>query len=245
MFKDIPAKLLLRRPDIRAAAWKVASQSAQIGIAEADYYPSISLLGSIGWNSTSDGDSPNNTSFAVGPGLTWNIFNYDRIENNIRVQDARLQQLIEQYQNTVLSAAREVDDAAITVVKTKEQITILTESVEASERALVLANTRFREGYSDFQRVLDAQRAVFAQNDQALSNRGSHINAVINLYKSLGGGWSEMPIEQILSSTTRETMEQRTDWGELLKSELPKINQPKTKSSQPSTPSSVGTTSNE
>jgi len=221
LLTDIPAKLLTRRPDIRSAAWQVAAQSAQIGLAEADYYPSISLLGSIGWSSTSDSDSPNNSSFSIGPGLTWNLFNFGRIENNIRVQDARLQQLIEQYQDTVLSAAREVDDAAISVVKTNEQINILTQSVKASERALVLANTRFREGYSDFQRVLDAQRAVFTQTDQALANRGSHINAIIDLYKSLGGGWSETSIEQLIPSTTRKTMEQRSDWGELLKAELP------------------------
>ena len=109
----------------------------------------------------------------MGPGLTWNLFDHGKIANNIRLQDARLQQLIEQYQSTVLSAAREIDDAAIGAVKTLEQQKILTLSVTASQRALVLANSRYREGYSGFQRVLDAQRAVFTQTSVVLTTSRS------------------------------------------------------------------------
>ena len=163
LIQGIPARLLMRRPDIRAAAWQVAAQSAQIGIAEADFYPAISLLGSIGWSGNSLSDSPDVGTLAVGPGLNWNVFDYGRIENNVRVQDARLQQLIEQYQDTVLQAARETDDAAISVVKSAEQQQLLAASVRAARRSLELANTRYREGYAGFQRVLDAQQALFSQ----------------------------------------------------------------------------------
>jgi NodT family efflux transporter outer membrane factor (OMF) lipoprotein len=221
VLKDFPANLLMRRPDIRAAAWQVAAQSAQIGIAEADFYPSISLLGSISFSGASEDSAPDDSLLSVGPGLTWNLFDHGRITNNVRVQDARLQQLIEQYQGAVLSAAREIDDAAIGVVKSLEQSEILTRSVAASERALELANSRYREGYSGFQRVLDAQRAVFAQTEQEVINQGNHISSVIDLYKSLGGGWLEPNMDQLVPDDLRKTMQQRSDWGDLLDTALP------------------------
>lgn len=221
VIRDIPARLMMRRPDVRAAAWQAAAQSAQIGIAEADFYPSISLFGSIGWSGNTLDASPDTGTLSLGPGLTWNIFDYGRIGNNVRVQDARLQQLIEQYQNTVLQAAREIDDAAISVVKTADQQQVLRESVNASERALELANTLYQEGYAGFQRVLDAQRAAFSQAERELVNQGSHISAVIALYKALGGGWMDMPVQDLIPEDVREAMEARSDWGNLLSAPLP------------------------
>lgn len=218
---EIPAQLLMRRPDVRAGAWQIATQSAQIGIAEADFYPAISLLGSIGWAGNTLSGSPNTGTLAIGPGLTWNIFDYGRIRNNVRLQDARLQQLIEQYQNTVLQAAREIDDAAISVVKTAEKKPPLRESKLAAQRSLELSTTLYREGYVDFQRVLDAQRAAFSQSERELINQGSHIGAVISLYSSLGGGWLDTPIDQLIPERTRKAMEERTDWGNLLREPLP------------------------
>jgi NodT family efflux transporter outer membrane factor (OMF) lipoprotein len=219
--QEIPASLLTRRRDIRTAAWQVAAQSAQIGIAEADYYPAISLLGAIGWSGSSLSGSPTVGNLGIGPALIWNIFDYGRIENNVRVQDARLQQLIEQYQETVLQAAREIDDTAIGVVKTAEQQEILDQSVIAARRALEIANTRYREGYSDFQRVLDAQRALFVQAESQLINQGSHISSVIGLYKGLGGGWEQTPVEQLIPEEVRRTMQERSDWGNLLTAPIP------------------------
>ena len=218
---DIPARLLMRRPDVRAAAWQIGVQSAQIGIAEADFYPSISLSGSIGWTGYSNSDRADTTSLAVGPGFSWNIFDYGRIENNVRVQDARLQQLIEQYQDTVLQAARETDDAAISVVKSAEQQQLLAASVRAARRSLELANTRYREGYAGFQRVLDAQQALFSQTERELINQGNHVSAVVGLYKALGGGWLDTPVQQLISEDTRNSLQQRTDWGPLLGAPLP------------------------
>jgi len=218
---SIPASLLLRRPDIRVAAWQVAAQSAQIGLAEADFYPSISLLGTIGWSGSSLNGSPDVGTLGLGPALSWNVFDYGRITNNVRVQDARLQQLIEGYQQSVLQAAREIDDAMVSIVKTDEQRQILGESVKASRRSLELANSRYREGYADFQRVLDAQRASATQDERNLVNQGSHVSAIIALYKALGGGWSDTPVDQWVPGDVRETMQQRTDWGELLTAPLP------------------------
>jgi NodT family efflux transporter outer membrane factor (OMF) lipoprotein len=231
---EIPARLLLRRPDLRTAAWQVAAQSAQIGIAEADYYPAIALVGSVGWSGDTLNATPDTGSLLAGPSFTWNIFDHGRIDNNVRLQDARLQQLIESFQNTALQAAREIDDAAVAVVKSREQQEILGESVVAARRSLELANTRYQEGYADFQRVLDAQRVLFAQEEGQLVNQGDHISAVIALYKALGGGWTAMPAEQIVPEQLRDEMRARTDWGDLLTAPLP---------SQPYEPSNESGTS--
>ncbi len=213
---ELPAQLLLRRPDIRTAAWQVAAQSAQIGVAKADYYPAISLFGSIGWSGDSLSATADTTQLVLGPSLSWNVFDYGRIRNNVRLQDARLQQTIESFQNSVLLAAREIDDAAIKVVKTTEQQIILKQALEAADRSLELANTRYREGYADFQRVLDAQRALFSQADRYLVVRGAHLSAITQLYKSLGGGWVDMPVDTIVPESIRQQMRDRTQWGELL-----------------------------
>ena len=224
--QGIPAELLLRRPDIRTAAWQIAAQSAQIGVAKADYYPAITLLGSIGWTANSLDASSDTSSLVVGPALTWNIFDYGRIRNNVRLQDARLQQSIEVFQDSVLQAAREIDDAAISVVKTGEQQLVLADALRAAERSLELANTRYQEGYADFQRVLDAQRALFAQADQQLLNQSIHISAIIALYRSIGGGWIDMSVEQLVPEAIRDEMRSRTNWGDLLSEPLPRDDGP-------------------
>lgn len=221
MINAVPARLLMRRPDVRSAAWQVAAQSAQIGIAEANLYPAISLFGTIGWSGNSLDGSADMISTGVGPGFTWNLFNYGRLENNVRAQDALLQQTIENYQNTVLQAAREIDDAAISVIKTREQGVILADALAAAERSLTLSTSRYREGYSDFNRVLDAQRALAAQSTSFIANKGAHVSAVVAFYKALGGGWQTVTAENHLPQATREEMEQRTDWGDLLSAPLP------------------------
>ena len=220
VLKSIKPHQILRRPDVRAAAWQIAAQSAQIGIAEADLYPAISILGGMSWSGNTLGGTPDTTTLNAGPSFTWNLFNYGRIKNNVRIQDAKLQQAIESYQDMVLQAAREVDDAAVTVIKTREQKKPLEASVEAAQRSLKLSTTLYREGYADFQRVLDAQRAVATQMERKLINDGDHIRAIVTLYKSLGGGWIDTPIEELVPDSVRSTMENRTDWGELLRASV-------------------------
>jgi len=218
---ELPANLLLRRRDVRTAAWQVAAQSAQIGISKADYFPAITLLGSIGWSSDTIGGTPNVTTITGGPALTWNLFDHGRIRNNVRLQDARLQQSIELFQNSALLAAQEMDDAAISVVKTGEQQVPLHDAARAAERSLELANTLYREGYAGFDRVLDAQRVLFAQAERELLNDSAHIAAVITMYKAAGGGWVDMPVEDMVPAETRTTMEARTHWGDLMQAPLP------------------------
>ncbi|WP_231758445.1 efflux transporter outer membrane subunit [Microbulbifer elongatus] len=220
---QMPVNLLLRRPDVRAAAWDAAAQSAQIGVAMSDLYPAISLFGTLGWAGTSLKGLPDVSTLAAGPALTWNIFNYGRLKNNVRVQDARLQQQLEIFRATVLEAAREIDDAASRIAQTDARQGILDESLEAAQRSLEIASRRYQEGYSDFQRVLDAQAAVFAQSDLVVINRGDHVAAIIELYRSLGGGWRDATVDDLIPADTRYQMLERTDWGELLEEPLPAI----------------------
>jgi NodT family efflux transporter outer membrane factor (OMF) lipoprotein len=214
VLQDVPANLLLRRPDVRAAELQMAAQSALIGVAKADLYPSVSLLGSLVWSASSLTGSPNTLAVVGGPSVTWNLFDHGKITNNVRVQDARLQQLIVAYQDTVREAAREADDAATALLAALQRERILHDAQAAARRSLTLANTIYREGYSDFQRVLDAQRALFAQQDAYVVNRGNAAGSLIALYKAVGGGWdSEQPL---VDPATRQQMQQRTDWGDLL-----------------------------
>ena len=220
----LPASLLMRRPDVRASAFQVAAQSAQIGLAKTELYPSVSLLGSLGWSGLSTSGTPETMSLSIGPAFKWNIFDYGRIKNNVRVQDARLQQAIENFQNVVLEASREIDNAAISVAKTIEQKEPQHQSTLAATRSLELATQRYREGYADFQRVIEAQRAAAAQADLEVINQSRHISGVIALYKALGGGWTESSIEELIPESTRQTMEDRTNWDDLLRNPLPDVN---------------------
>lgn len=215
VLQDVPANLLQRRPDVRAAELNVAAQSALIGVAETDFYPSLTLLGSIVWSADTLNGTSKTLDLIGGPSLRWNLFDHGQISNNVRVQDARLQQLIEIYRDKVRQAAREADDAAIGLIKSLERERILREAEVAAKRSLVLASAQYREGYSDFQRVLDAQRALLEQQDNYLVSRSNAVSNVIALYKALGGGWYSA--QPKVDPGTRQHMEKRTDWGDLLK----------------------------
>ncbi len=214
LLQDVPANLLQRRPDVRAAELLAAAQSARIGVAESDFYPAITLLGSIGWSATSIDGSSDNFDLAAGPSLTWKLFDHGRISNNVRVEDARLQQLLVAYQDSVRQAAREADDAASGLIKSLERERILGEAAVSAQRSLTLSTKQYQEGYSDFQRVLDAQRALFVQQDSYLLSRSAAVSNLIALYKALGGGW--YTTQPLIDQETREQMHKRTDWGTLL-----------------------------
>ena len=218
---DMPADLLRRRPDIRAAEMQLAAQSALIGVSVADLYPSISLLGSVGLSATSLSGSPRVLSWGFGPSLVWNVFDHGRLTNAVLVQDARFQQLYEQYQDAVLRAAREVDDAAVGFAKTGEQIALLADAVKAAQRSLDIATLQYREGLTDFQRVLDSQRTLFSQQELLVTSRGNLTQNLIALYKAMGGGWEQGRSRPVLDDATRETMGQRSDWKGMLDAPLP------------------------
>jgi outer membrane protein TolC len=149
------------------------------------------------------------------------VFDYGRLTNSVLVQDARFQQLYEQYQDAVLRAAREVDDAAVGFAKTGEQIVVLAEAVVAAQRSLDIATIQYREGLTDFQRVLDSQRVFFSQQEALVISRGNLTQSLIALYKAMGGGWEQGRSRPVLDDATRETMNQRSDWKGVLSAPLP------------------------
>jgi NodT family efflux transporter outer membrane factor (OMF) lipoprotein len=218
---DMPADLLRRRPDVRAVEMQLAAQSALIGVSVADLYPSISLLGLVGLSATSLSGSSRVLSWAFGPSLVWNVFDHGRLTNTVLLQDARFQQLYEQYQDAVLRAAREVDDAAVGFASTGEQIALLADAVKAAQRSLDIATIQYREGLTDFQRVLDSQRTLFSQQELLVTSRGNLTQNLIALYKAMGGGWEQGRSRPVLDDATRETMGQRSDWRDLLAAPLP------------------------
>jgi NodT family efflux transporter outer membrane factor (OMF) lipoprotein len=218
---DIPADLLRRRPDVRAAESQLAAQSALIGVSEADLYPSISLLGSVGLSASSLSRVPNTLTWVVGPSLVWNVFDRGRLTYAVLVQDARFRQLHEQYQEAVLRAAREVDDSAVSFARTGEQIPLLTNATQAAERSLRIANLQYREGLTDYQRVIDSQRALFSQQDLLVVSHGNLAQSLVALYKAMGGGWEPGRSRPIVDDPTRKAMSRRSNWKGLLAEPLP------------------------
>jgi outer membrane protein, multidrug efflux system len=218
---ELPATLLRRRPDVRAAELQLAAQSAQIGISQAALYPSIALLGSVGLSNTSNSTSNTTRSWVLGPTLVWNVFDYGRLKNQVLAQDARFQQLYEQYQDVVLRAARELDDAATGFVNSRAQVDVLRDSVQAARRSLDIANLQYREGLVDFQRVLDSQRALFGQQERLVASQGSVAQNLVTVYKAMGGGWQGARQRPVLDDATRAVMGERSDWKTLLQAPLP------------------------
>jgi NodT family efflux transporter outer membrane factor (OMF) lipoprotein len=223
-----PADLLRRRPDVRRAELQAAAQSALVGVAKADLYPHFTLIGSIGLQASespltreggshfSDLLSGDSLTYFAGPSLTWDLFNYGRITNQVRVQDARLQQLIINYQNTVLNAAREVEDAMIGFLEDQVQASHLSDAVTASQRSVDISSLQYSEGLTDYQRVLDAQRSLTRDQDALAVTKGSVAVNLVNMYQALGGGWKADPGQTIVKPAIQKEMTERTDWGDLL-----------------------------
>lgn len=222
----MPAEMLRRRPDVRRAELEAAAQSALIGVAQSELYPSFSLFGSFGFASSSTGSSDfgdllKSDSFTatVGPSFSWPIFNYGRIKNNVRVQDARYQQSLINYQNTVLVAVREVEDSMIAFLKALEQTEILENSVDASNRSVEISLIQYRDGVTDYSRVLNSQQFLVEQQDSLTASRGEVARSLIATYKALGGGWELRDNRPILPEAIKNEMKQRTDWGTLLETD--------------------------
>jgi NodT family efflux transporter outer membrane factor (OMF) lipoprotein len=187
----IPAELLRRRPDVRRAEREAAAQCARIGIAESELYPHISISGNVAFEAESFSNLIEVGSIAgsVGPSFRWNILNYGRIINNVDVQDARFQQLVLKYQETVLRAHEEVENSINAYLREQEQVVLLEEGVEATSRALELATLKYEQGLVDFQRVIDSQRLLVQQQDALANTRGNVALNLIAVFKALGGGW--------------------------------------------------------
>jgi NodT family efflux transporter outer membrane factor (OMF) lipoprotein len=225
----IPAELMRRRPDIRAAERALAAQSSLIGVAKADLYPQFTLFGSIGLQATNktSGFSNNKSTFTdlfdndsltyfAGPSINWNLFQYGRITNQVRVEDARFQELMVNYESTVLQASQEVEDAMVSFLRSKEAVMFLAEAVQASKRSVDLSLIQYREGLVDYQRVLDTQRFLTEQQDDLVFTAGTVVTSLVGMYKALGGGWEIRGGQDFVPAEIKQQMAERTNWGDLL-----------------------------
>jgi NodT family efflux transporter outer membrane factor (OMF) lipoprotein len=219
----IPADLLRRRPDVRAAELAALAQSAQIGVAETQLYPAISITGTFGGAaSTANGHtlgqvvSWKGVAYAAGPSFQWNILNYGQITNNVRLQDAKLQQLLVDYQNTVLSAQQEVDNGLANYLQSRIQAEFLRRSVQAASGALRIATEQYQQGGVSFTTVLTAEQNVLQAENSfavAVANVPLGLTAV---FRALGGGWQIRVDGNFVTAATVDQMRARTDWGNLL-----------------------------
>ena len=191
----LPVELLRQRPDIRQAERELAAQTALIGVAKADLYPSFSLFGTfeVAANDFSDAVSYSKSRMhSFGPSFRWNVFDGGRVRNQIRVEDARTEQALARYEQTVLNALEDVENAMVSYVREKERMGILERSVNAAQKSVELVRVLYVNDLTDFQNLLDMERTLFVQQDQFADSEGMVSKNLIRIYKALGGGWDSV-----------------------------------------------------
>ncbi len=188
----LPSELLSRRPDLKRAERELAAATARIGVARADLFPRFSILGSFGRRSQDAGDLKEGTAqfWNVIPAVRWPIFSGGRIRANIEVQNARQEQALLQYEKQILTALEEVETALSAHTRERSREASLKAAVESTRRALTLATDRYTSGLENFLSVLDAERSVYAAEDQLVRSEKTTAVTLIAVYKALGGGWS-------------------------------------------------------
>lgn len=187
----IPADILRRRPDIRKAERLLAAQTAQIGVATAELYPSFKLSGSVGLDALSAGKlfGSGSGSYSFGPSFSWPVFDAGAIEGNIRLQTSLQQEVLAGYKATVLSALKEVEDALVAYAQEQLRYQALHESADAAGQASALAEIQYQAGLINFTEVLVAKKSLLSFQDQLVQSTAIMSGNLIRLYKALGGGW--------------------------------------------------------
>ncbi len=188
----IPADTLRQRPDVRAAERRLAAETARVGVAEAARYPSFNLSGSIGLEALTFGalDNGDAATSSLLTGITAPIFDAGRLRAQVDIQDAVREQALVAYEQAVLAALREVEDALVALARNRERVEALANAVASARNAALLARQRYSVGLIDFQSVLDSERNVLVLEESLASARASGAQALIRLYKALGGGWT-------------------------------------------------------
>jgi len=218
----LPQDLIRRRPDIRTAERRLAAQSAQIGFAVSALYPHFLVDGSIGTGistlgplDASDLFSNDSLRYDLGLGFRWNLFNYGRLRSNVRLQDASFQQFLEDYRQTVLQAQAEVENALVAFIQSMKQLVDIRAAAEAAQRAAEISRWQYEDGLVNFNTVISILSSLSAQQDQLATAEGSLAANMVEVYRSLGGGWqirsSDNPID-LVPEKTREEMLERTDY---------------------------------
>jgi multidrug efflux system outer membrane protein len=190
-----PADLLRRRPDIRASERALAADTARVGVAVADLFPKVTFVGAVGYAATDSsalGDAGTGTRL-IAPGISWAAFDIGRVRARIAGARARTDESLATYEQTVLRALQETEDALVTHARSRERLEYVAASARASNTAARLARARFDGGMVDFLEVLDAERTQLEAEDRLAQSRTDTATSLIAVYKALGGGWQEAP----------------------------------------------------
>ncbi len=205
---EAPADLLRRRPDIRFAERNLAAFTAGIGVAVADLFPRVTLLGSLGVAATSGSDLVKDEAgfYSIGPSIVWlAAFDLGRVRARIAQAEARAEGAFAQYERVVLAALEEVESASVTFGRERIRYDRLARAERASTQAAELARLRYREGVANFLEVLDAERVQLAAQDQLVISEITAATALAALYKALGGGWQVAKVTMGSGNSTLQT----------------------------------------
>ncbi|MBI1247188.1 efflux transporter outer membrane subunit [bacterium] len=187
----LPVELIRQRPDIRSAERQLAAQSARIGVAVSDLYPKFTITGNFAVQSTRFNRwfTPNSIAYAAGPTMVWRLLDWGKVRSNIEVERARWRGLVYNYQNSVVTAAQEVEDALSQYRHTVQRAASLREAALSARAASAISEEQYKGGIIPFNTLLDAQRFQANLDDQAAAAEGDIYLSVVALYKALGGGW--------------------------------------------------------
>jgi NodT family efflux transporter outer membrane factor (OMF) lipoprotein len=199
----LPSELARRRPDIRQAEAQLHATTADIGVAQANFYPSLNLTGSFGLQSLQFGKifNMNSKQYALGPGLTIPIFQGGQLRSTLQLREAQQQEAAINFQKTVLQAWHDVDNALTAYQAEQSRRDELIQAVSDNRHALMLAQSRYQQGVADFLTVLDAERSLLAAQLQLADSTTTVSSNLVALYKALGGGWeTDMPEQRAASA---------------------------------------------
>jgi outer membrane protein, multidrug efflux system len=186
----VPAELLRQRPDIRSAERELAAQTALIGAKQAEFYPTLTLPGTLAVESTGGNlFTGDNTYYSFGPQLRWNIFNGKRIRNQVNAEKAATKAALSIYEQTVLLALEEVENSMSAYAYEKDRIKSLEVAASSAEKSVKLVTELYTSGLTDFQNVLTTEQALLEQQDALAVSKGLISTYAVSIYKSLGGGW--------------------------------------------------------
>lgn len=194
----IPADVLRQRPDVRRAERQLAAQTARVGVATADLYPTFKLSGSIGLEALTLGNlfSSGSGTLSGGSGFSWHVFDAGAVRRNIEAQSALQEQYLVAYEAAVLGALEEVEKALTAYDEEQRRRDFLKQATRAAKEAAELARYKYEAGLTDFSSVLEAERSLLTFQDELAQSEGTIVSDLINLYKALGGGWESLVPEE-------------------------------------------------
>jgi multidrug efflux system outer membrane protein len=189
----LPSELVQRRPDILQAERQLAAQTARIGVAEALKFPSLSLTGSAGVSDDLTDGGVTTGFLSLGANLLGPLFNAGKNQRRVEIEQARTEQLLNRYEQTILTAFREVEDALVATYTYRAELEARQRQVEAARNAAELSWVRYEGGLTSYLEVLDLQRSQFSAELAASQTLELQLASIVELYKALGGGWPVEP----------------------------------------------------